>query len=83
LRDPEILVPRILVVVRVPDNVSEWADATDDRLLIRRCGYRVSLRGMSETENAETVSVTLERENRFTPESLSEMMSVIGEGGAP
>jgi hypothetical protein len=39
LRDNSVLVPRILVVVLVPDNVVDWAYHTEVELAIRRSGY--------------------------------------------
>jgi len=83
LRDPDVLVPRILVVVRVPDNVAEWSEVTDEQLLLRRCGYWLSLRGRPETDNENTVSITMQRDNRFTAESLAAMMKRIGAGDSP
>lgn len=83
LRDPEVLVPRILVVVRVPTDLAEWVAVSDEQLTVRRCGYWTSLRGMAETDNTETVSVRLQREHRFTVEGLRAIMTRIAEGEQP
>jgi len=83
LRDPEVLVPRILVIVRVPSELEEWVAVSDEQLTVRRCGYWASLRGMAETDNADTVSVRLQRENRFTAEGLRTIMARIAEGEQP
>ncbi|MFO7775162.1 MAG: DUF4365 domain-containing protein [Candidatus Hydrogenedentota bacterium] len=83
LRAPEFMVPRILVVVRVPENVDEWTEVTDERLLMRRCGYWKSLRDMPDRDNQATVSVRLCRDNRFTVETLAAMMERINQGGVP
>lgn len=83
LRDPNILVPRLLVVVRVPKDVRDWVACSDEQLLLRHCGYWVSLRGMAETPNTQTVSVSLPRNQPFDAEGLGELMSRIGEGGLP
>lgn len=83
LRDPDVLVPRILVVVRVPENVEEWTEASDQELLLRHCGYWLSLRGMDATTNTTSVTLTLPRANQFTPAALTEMMARISDGGTP
>lgn len=83
LRDPNVLVPRILVVVRVPDLVNEWLTSTDAELCLRHCGYWTNLQGMPETDNTSTVSVTVTKENSFTVESLREMMGRIEQGQQP
>src|ERR1700674_2784154 len=49
LRPDTVLVPRILLVVLVPENLEEWVTQTEEQLAMRRCGYWVSLRGMEET----------------------------------
>jgi hypothetical protein len=67
------LVPRILVVVLVPENLADWLVQSEDELLMRHCGYWVSLRGLPETPNATTVTVELRRSNQFTVEAVVSM----------
>ncbi len=76
-------VPRILVVVLIPENLSDWVVHSEAELSIRHCAYWVSLRGMPETQNATTVTIELPRSNQFTVEALSTMIQRIGEGGFP
>jgi len=80
LRVSEVLVPRILVVVRVPDDVGDWLQASDEALVLRRCGYWRSLRGMVSTENKSSISVELSRQDRFTVDSLRGIMDRISKG---
>jgi hypothetical protein len=83
LRDEGILVPRILVVMLLPEDTSQWLDSTDERLLMRYCAYWASLRGEPKTDNTESVSVKIPRLNRFTVQALACMMRSIGQGGTP
>ena len=83
LRDPNVCIPRILVVVRVPNALDEWAVATDEELALRRCGYWCSLRGMDYSENATRVSVSVPRNHRFTVEGLRAIMDCILQGEQP
>jgi len=76
-------VPRILVLVLLPENLSDWVVQSEAELSIRHCTYWVSLRGMPETQNATTVTIELPRSNQFTVEALSTMIQRIGEGGFP
>lgn len=72
-------VPRILVVVVVPDDPRDWLAQTEDELILRRCGYWASLAGRPESSNETKVTVHMPRGNRFSPAALREMMVKIGE----
>ena len=77
------LVPRILVVVLVPEDLADWLQQQEEELCLRYCGYWISLRGMSETQNTKTVTVELPRSNQFTVETLQSMIQRISFGGFP
>lgn len=89
LRDPGVQVPRILVVVRVPTNETQWLQGADDGLVVRHCGYWCSLRGHPayaglaiNPENAR-VKVRLPRDQRFDVEGLRAMMDRVGRKELP
>lgn len=81
LIDDNVLVPRILIVVVVPEELTGWCDPTEERMVLRRCGYWTSLRGQPATNNNTTVTVRLPRANLFTPDALTAMMLAISERG--
>jgi hypothetical protein len=83
LRDDTVMVPRILVVVLVPDDISDWMQHTEPELLLRRCGYWCSLRGLEPTQNKQTVSVSIDRANLFSPDGLGQIMERLRTGGLP
>jgi len=83
LRDTNVLVPRILVVVLVPDDPRDWLGHSEAELALRRCGYWVSLRGSPPSENASSQTVHISRTRQFTISSLQAMMQRIGQGGLP
>lgn len=83
LRDATVQVPRILIVVLVPEDVASWLTATENELVMRRCGYWVSLRGLPATANQTTVAVSIPRAQVFHPESLRAIMTRIGHGAMP
>jgi hypothetical protein len=76
-------VPRILVVVLVPENIAEWLEQSEQQMSIRYCAYWVSLRGFPATGNIKSVTVELPRSNLFTVEAIESMMQRISQGGFP
>jgi hypothetical protein len=82
LRYKEHSVPRILVVVVVPDNSDEWLYQSQEELCLKHCGYWVSLRGQPATQNQETVTVYLPLENVFTVDALKSMIQRIKTEGS-
>ena len=79
----ELSVPRILVLVIVPDSISDWISLTTDELLLRHCAYWISLRGQPEVENLYTVVVSVPRTNLFTAEALRRIMHSVNDGDEP
>jgi hypothetical protein len=79
----ESSVPRILVVMLVPEMVSDWLSHSETELAVRRCAYWVSLLGMPESQNTSTVTVALPRGNLFSVDGLRGIMSRINNGGKP
>jgi hypothetical protein len=74
LRLTDLLVPRLLIVVHVPETEEEWLRHTEDELVMRRCGYWVSLRDEPETSNQSKVTVYLPRWNVFDVAGLRALM---------
>lgn len=83
LRSTQLQVPRILVVVAVPEDVEEWVTASGDQLVLRRCGYWKSLGGEPAVENTATLRVRIGRDACFHVEQVRAMMERIREGGNP
>ena len=83
LRDPEVFVPRILVVVLVPALAADWLQQTETEMIMRHCGYWVSLRGEPATTNSDTVTVRLLREQQLTPDALRQLMQRVNDGENP
>lgn len=83
LRPDNVLVPRILVVVIVPDSLDGWLVHSEESLDMHHCGYWMSLRGYGETENTGTRTVALPRDQQFTVVQVRQIMSRIEAGGLP
>jgi hypothetical protein len=70
LRDPFVQIPRLLVVVLVPDDLTDWLCCSESELVMRRCGYWLNLRGLPASGNATSQTVQLKRSQIFDPQSL-------------
>lgn len=76
----DVLVPRILVVVAVPgDDISDWLQHSDEQMVLKRCGWWVSLLGQPPSDNEVSVTVHLPRANAFSPDALRAMMGRVAD----
>ena len=77
LRKSKTLVPKILVIILLPDNPQEWVNQSEEELCLRRCGYWLSLKGQPESQNVESVTVYLPRQQLFTADAVKNIMEQI------
>ena len=70
----QTVVPRILVVLDLPGDESQWVSISAEELVIRRCAYWANIKGFPETANLETVTVSIQKTNRFDTNGLRELM---------
>ncbi len=68
LRRPHTLFPRLLVVVLLPKDEAQWVHLSEDALVLRRCGYWMSLVGATER------SISIPRHNVFDGQSLMRIL---------
>jgi hypothetical protein len=83
LKMTDFAIPRILIVVLIPDNLANWLKQLEEELCLRHCGYWVSLRGLPETQNTDNVTITLPRSNQFTVTTLQSIMQGLSQGVQP
>ncbi len=76
---PNPLVPQLLIIVFVPKELSEWVQATEEKTILQKSAYWMSLKGMANTSNAANVTVHVPRENLLTPLSLQGIMQRIAD----
>ena len=79
----DFAIPRILVVLVLPENLANWLHQSEEELCIKYCAYWVSLRGMPETQNITTVTISLPRSYQFSVTALQSIMQRIGQGVEP
>lgn len=86
VRKPKALldVPRIIILVRVPENADDWMMQSDDRLVTRHCAYWISLCGEPELLlDKGQKAVRFPVANKFDVNGLTKLMSEIREGNWP
>lgn len=78
------LVPRLLVIISVKSNIPrEWLSEEPETLILRGKGLYYSLSGLPESTNKTTVSIRVPRTQRFTVESLKNLMGIVAHGERP
>ena len=76
------IVPRILIVMLMPESPGDWLNHSAEELCLRHCAYWKSLREEDETHNRDSVVVRLPRDNIFDSDHLSWMMETTERTGA-
>ena len=74
LRVDEPINPRILIVLLMPKDESQWLCHTREELCLRYCAYWKSLEGKPPTQNTTTIAVQIPVCNIFNSGQLSELM---------
>ena len=80
LRGEDILIPRYLAVLLVPELDSEWAELRDEELVLRNTCHWVSIRNLPEKNNLSTVTVEIPLAQRLTKDTLLMLMQSASKG---
>ena len=83
LRATNLQVPRILVVMVVPDAVADWLIQSEQEMALRHCAYWLSLRGRVASSNHGSITVDVPRTNLFTVAALAGIMQGLSQGVSP
>ena len=75
LRITNIAAPRILILMRLPQDPEEWLQITEESLVAKRCAYWLSLRGAPESTNTRDQTVYIPRDNLLSPQGLTNLMT--------
>ena len=74
------IVPRLLIVVVMPQQERGWLHHSEKEMRLRRCGYWLSLAGMPEVSNTTNVTMHLPRTQVFDAEQLAALMTRAEQG---
>ena len=80
LRETDLCVPRILIVVFVPEKTNQWINCESNNTIMQYCGYWTSLFGKPEVTNTSTVRVPINFENVFDQSGITQLMEKICQG---
>jgi hypothetical protein len=70
----DVIIPRFLFVLIVPENIGDVLRQSERRMNFRRCGYWLSLRSLDDSPNTTSVTVRVPRQNVLTPQTLRSLM---------
>ena len=76
----DTMIPRILIVVLMPKEKSQWLTQTQEQLCLRHCGYWLSLEEHQEVGNTTSVTVHIPLVNMFNVEQLVDLMTKVEKG---
>ena len=68
------MVPRVLVVLDLPEDDERWLAVSAQELVMRRCAYWVAMSGAPESGNTGTVTVSIPTANRLDVPALRNLM---------
>ncbi len=84
LRDERVTAsPRILVVLFLPQDKTQWLDHSEERLSLMKCAWWVSLKGAPPVSTGSGTTVYLPKSNPFNPEGLTALAREISRGNIP
>lgn len=75
-------VKKIVVIMIAPTDPMDWISCSHDHLLLRHCAYWVNIAGRNPTGESKTM-VAAPTSQVFDDQALCQMMSRIGQEGAP
>jgi hypothetical protein len=79
LRHPNPSCPQFLFIMLVPPDRDDWIVVSEERSILKKCAFWLSLKGMESTSNTQTITVRIPRNNLLTPQSLQDIMFKIAE----
>lgn len=80
LRGDDVICPRYLFILVVPDDVHQWAELRNDELVLKNTCYWASIRSFPETKNETSVTVSVPTSQVLTKDSLLSLMKKASEG---
>ena len=70
LREPGSPLPKLLVVLILPNDPTQWLTLDENSLIARRCAYWVSLKGAPMSDNGTGQTIAIPRSQNLTVEGL-------------
>jgi hypothetical protein len=83
LVDTAVGTPRILIVLALHADPSDWLKTSADAFIMKRCAWWKSLRGQPPTLNNATKTIRIPIDQRFDVTALEGMMKRVRAGDVP
>lgn len=80
LRRPDVMAPRILVLLLVPKNMEQWLLIEPEQLIAKYSAYWLNLKGLPESPNNTSVTLSMPKSNIFTVDCLKAIVQNIADG---
>ena len=74
------MVPRVLVVLDLPQDEKQWISTSPEELVMRRSAYWACIKGLAKTTNKKTVTIEIRKQDRFDIEGLKNLMNRARQG---
>jgi hypothetical protein len=68
------MAPRIIVLYVLPDRNENWVTMDEEKLVLQRCAYWVSIKGKPESNNSTSVTIDIPKDNIFNATTLHQIM---------
>ena len=74
LRGDNVLCPRYLIVITIPNDLNNWIHIDKDKLILYKCGYWLSLKNAPDNSNEDSVTVKIPISNLLTVNQMKILM---------
>lgn len=83
LRKDDSAIYKLLVVLFLHSDMSEWLKCTEEELILKNCAYWVCLYDAEESTNATGQTVYLPKSNLLTPDELIRLANLAAHKAVP
>lgn len=73
LRDPGSPLPKLLVVLILPSDSTQWVTLDENSLIARRCAYWVSLKGAPPSDNGTGQTIAIPRSQVLSVDGIRDV----------
>jgi len=80
LRRAKVAIPRLIVLMTLPEEDKSWLHVSPEKLVARRCARWTTIRGELPTLNKNTVTVHFDVERVLTPKALRDIARLVALG---
>lgn len=76
----EGLFPKVLILFVLPKDEADWLTVTSNEMILKRCAWWCSLKGLPQTENESTKRISIPIGQIFSPSAAIEIMEKVKGG---